>query len=267
VAGSVAEALVAPFDDPRIDRAYVNNGGDIALHLGPGAAFVVGWVVDPDAPPMRMAQRRSSARGWIADPPWVDRVGADRPRLDGHFRIDAASGIRGIATSGWRGRSFSLGIADSVTVLATRASIADAAATVIANAVYADDPRIERVAASALRDDSDLGDRLVTRDVPRLPKPVVADALDAGARAAAAEIAEGRVRGAALALQGEVRICLDPALVHRGVDAPSTSGKARLAGRGLFDTLAHARVEDVARFDVAVRRGAARPAASSSTRT
>ena len=42
--------------------------------------------------------------------------------LDGRFAVDAASPVRGIATSGWRGRSFSLGIADSVTVLATSAS-------------------------------------------------------------------------------------------------------------------------------------------------
>jgi ApbE superfamily uncharacterized protein (UPF0280 family) len=52
--------------------------------------------------------------------------------------------VRGIATSGWRGRSFSLGIADSVTVLARTAAQADAAATVIANAVDADDVRIRR---------------------------------------------------------------------------------------------------------------------------
>ena len=43
--------------------------------------------------------------------------------------------MRGIATSGWRGRSFSLGIADAVTVLAATAAEADAAATMIANAV------------------------------------------------------------------------------------------------------------------------------------
>ena len=42
--------------------------------------------------------------------------------LDGRFSVAASSPVRGIATSGWRGRSFSLGIADSVTVLATTAS-------------------------------------------------------------------------------------------------------------------------------------------------
>ncbi|HEX7437164.1 MAG TPA: UPF0280 family protein, partial [Caldimonas sp.] len=48
VAGSVAEELIAFFDDPRIARAYVNNGGDIALHLGPDASFEIGWVADAD---------------------------------------------------------------------------------------------------------------------------------------------------------------------------------------------------------------------------
>ena len=43
--------------------------------------------------------------------------------------------MRGVATSGWRGRSFSLGIADAVTVLARTGAAADAAATIIANAV------------------------------------------------------------------------------------------------------------------------------------
>ena len=68
--------------------------------------------------------------------------------------------MRGVATSGWRGRSFSLGIADAVTVLAATAAAADAAATIIANAVdLPGHPAIARRPASELEDDSDLGDR------------------------------------------------------------------------------------------------------------
>src|SRR5690606_41231750 len=51
------------------------------------------------------------------------------------IRIRAEDEVRGVATSGWRGRSFSLGIADAVTVLARTGAEADAAATLIANAV------------------------------------------------------------------------------------------------------------------------------------
>jgi len=182
VAGSVAEELIGFFTEPRIRRAYVNNGGDIALHLSPGASFEVGLFTDP-------------AHGLAGLP------------LDGHFAIDASSPVRGIATSGWRGRSFSLGIADAVTVLATSASRADAAATVVANAVDVDEPRIVRRPANAVRDDSDLGARLVTCAVPPLPGMLVAQALARGRRAAADEIAAGRIVAALLCLQGRAEAC------------------------------------------------------------
>jgi len=177
VAGSVAEELIAAFADPRIRRAFVNNGGDIALHLVPGASFDVGLFTDP-------------ANGL-----------AQRP-LDGRFRIDAASPVRGIATSGWRGRSLSLGIADSVTVLAANASAADAAATVVANAVDVAAPGILRRPAFEVRGDSDLGDRLVTCDVAPLPIAQIEHALGNGAATARGEIARGRIIAAALSLQG-----------------------------------------------------------------
>jgi ApbE superfamily uncharacterized protein (UPF0280 family) len=177
VAGSVAEELVAAFAAPGIARAAVNNGGDIALHLAPGGSFVVGVCADP-----------SIAR--FASP------------LDGRFAVDAASPVRGIATSGWRGRSLSLGIADSVTVLAPTAAAADAAATIVANAVDVDDACIVRAPASSVRDDSDLGDRLVTLAVPPLPAELVASALADGTAEARRQIAAGRIVAAVLSLQG-----------------------------------------------------------------
>jgi len=182
VAGSVAEELIGCFAEPRIRRAYVNDGGDIAVHLAPDASFEVGLFTDP-------------AHGLAGLP------------LDGSFRVDAASPVRGIATSGWRGRSFSLGIADAVTVLATSASRADAAATVVANAVDVDDPRIVRRPAGAVRDDSDLGERLITCAVPRLPEALVAQALESGRRVALREIAAGRIVAALLCLQGRAVAC------------------------------------------------------------
>lgn len=182
VAGSVAEELIACFDDPRIRRAYVNNGGDIALRLGPGASFDVGLFTEP-------------AHGLAGLP------------LDGRFSVDARSTVRGIATSGWRGRSFSLGIADAVTVLANSASQADAAATVIGNAVDVDDPRIVRRPAGEVRDDSDLGHRLVTCAVPMLPPALVERALANGEARAQREIESGRIVAALLCLQGQARAC------------------------------------------------------------
>ena len=179
VAGAVAQEIVALYERPGIRRAWVNNGGDIALHLAPGAAVKVGLFAD-------------LARFDPAD-------GA--PRLDGDFNVTADLPVRGIATSGWRGRSFSLGIADSVTVLARTAALADAAATVIANAVDLDDPRITRRPASELKDDSDLGDLLVTVDVPQLPPALVHAALQAGAARARALQRDGLIHSALLVCQ------------------------------------------------------------------
>jgi uncharacterized protein len=182
VAGSVAEELIACFDDPRIRRAYVNNGGDIALHLAPRASFDVGLFTDP-------------AHGLAG------------LSLDGRISIDAHSSVRGIATSGWRGRSFSLGIADAVTVLARSASQADAAATMIGNAVDVDDARIVRRPADEVRDASDLGHRLVTCDVPTLPAAIVERALANGEAEAQRQIESGRILAALLCLQGRARAC------------------------------------------------------------
>jgi ApbE superfamily uncharacterized protein (UPF0280 family) len=227
VAGSVAEELIAFFEGPGIVRAYVNNGGDIALHLAPGAAFEIGWIADTDAALLDQAAGRL---------PGPYRRGPGGLALDGTFRVTADSGVRGVATSGWRGRSFSLGVADSATVLAATAAQADAAATVIANAVDADDPHIRRAPANRLRDDSDLGERLVTCAVGALQPAVVAGALAAGAAVADAEIRAGRAVATALCLQGQVRTCGD-------ADAHSASTP--------FDTLGpEARGRDPLRFGV-----------------
>ena len=178
VAGSVADELMAVMlGAAELDRAYVNDGGDIAVHCAPGAALDIGV-----------------AGGFGRGP---------LPRLNGRVRIGHGDGIGGIATSGARGRSFSLGIADSVTVLAADAATADAAATLIANAVDCDHPAVVRQPASALDPDSDLGDRLVTVSVGPLPRAAVLAALEAGRRRAADYRARGLIVDAVLMLQGE----------------------------------------------------------------
>ncbi len=178
VAGAVAdEVLAAMCAGRRLARAYVNDGGDIALYLAPGERLSAGLVANPDA-----------------------------PALDGKVEIDHAMPVRGLATSGWRGRSFSLGIADAVTVLARNAAAADAAATLIANAVDCDHLAITRSPANLLRDDTDLGDLLVTVDVGPLPAPVIERALGSGARRAEAFRRAGLIHAASLVLQGRVGI-------------------------------------------------------------
>jgi ApbE superfamily uncharacterized protein (UPF0280 family) len=173
VAGAVAEEVLRALVGPGIARAYVNNGGDIALWLGPGECLTCA----------------------LAATGGMDRV-----------TIRHAASARGIATSGWRGRSVSLGIADAVTVLARTAAMADAAATMIANAVELDHAGIRRRPAREVQCDSDLGERLVTIDVPALAADGRAKALNAGLRTAESYRARGLIEGAALFLQGEMRV-------------------------------------------------------------
>ena len=169
-----------------MDRAWVNNGGDIALHLAPGQSVRVGLYADLAKLDARQA--------------------AGAPELDGRFEVAHALPVRGVATSGWRGRSFSLGIADSVTVLARTAAEADAAATMIANAVTVEDARIVRRPACALKDDSDLGEIPVTVQVPRLEPELVQQALASGVRRAHELRAAGLVWSCALVCQGQARV-------------------------------------------------------------
>jgi ApbE superfamily uncharacterized protein (UPF0280 family) len=181
VAGAVAEAVLgsmmaATTPTAPLKRAYVNDGGDIALHLAPGASLAIGVV-------------RS----------------LEKAVPEGEVRIDWNSPVRGIATSGWRGRSFSLGIADAVTVLARDAPSADAAATIIANAVNIDDPAVVRRPARALDPDSDLGDRPVTVEVGVLGGAQIEAALTAGVAMAEHLRSAGLIEGALLALAGEWR--------------------------------------------------------------
>jgi ApbE superfamily uncharacterized protein (UPF0280 family) len=192
VAGSVAEEILgAMLGAAKLDRAYVNNGGDIALYLADGEQFTVGLM--------------------------------DRPDRHGLLRtmtIDADDPVRGVATSGRHGRSFSLGIADAVTVLARTASQADAAATIIANAVdLPGHPAVIRCPANELQPDSDLGSRLVTRDVGGLAEDEVEAALRAGASQAQQLLAAGLIEGAALRLNGETVVVGTAAIGARALPA------------------------------------------------
>lgn len=178
VAGAVAQEILGAMTKAAdLTRAYVNNGGDIALYLATGARFDI-------------------AIARLAGPGELGRV-----------LLTAQDKVRGIATSGLGGRSFTLGIAEAVTVLAKSAAAADAAATVIANAVnLPGHPAIRRQRADEIQPDSDLGARLVTLSLGHLSKSEVSEALDAGQVQAKALLAQGLIEGAALFLRGDSRL-------------------------------------------------------------
>jgi ApbE superfamily uncharacterized protein (UPF0280 family) len=185
VAGAVADEICAEMlvgGDLR--RAYVNDGGDIALHLSPGETFDVGMVPVPH-----------------------------RPALIGKATVRAEDPVRGVATSGRHGRSFSLGIADAVTVLAASAARADAAATLIANAVdLPGHPAIRRLPASELEPDTDLGTRLITTEVSALTPDETARALAAGVADAERMRSDGLIAAAVLCLNDQVAAIATPVL-------------------------------------------------------
>jgi ApbE superfamily uncharacterized protein (UPF0280 family) len=189
VAGAVAEEILGAMTSAaRLSRAYVNDGGDIALYLTQGETFRVGMVDRPLIDPYRYnVPNRNSLFGKAT-------IGFDHP-------------VRGIATSGWQGRSFSLGIADAVTVLANTAATADAAATMIANAVdLPGHPEIERARACDLAPENDLGERLVTRSVGRLSDYDRRVAIANGSDVAESMRKAGLIHAAAISLQAEIRI-------------------------------------------------------------
>jgi ApbE superfamily uncharacterized protein (UPF0280 family) len=260
VAGAVADAVLAAMCHGRaLDRAFVNNGGDIAYHLAPGNVLRCGLITDltagtpprpdlsspvahgpaapilsspvahgPAAPILSspvahgpaapaLSSRGAKRRGDLAriSPPGADHSEDRRtasPLLDGTFLLTAAHPARGLATSGRAckgqgGRSFSFGIADSVSILARTAAQADAAATIVANAVdLPAHPAIDRRPASTIDPNTDLGDRLVTYNVGPISDETIAAALDAGATMADNLLQAGLIEGAVLALRGRLRI-------------------------------------------------------------
>ena len=180
VAGAVADEVLAHMiAGRRLEKAYANNGGDSALYLNEGASLKLAIA--------------GTGNGF-----------ADRALIHAH------DGVQGVATSGWRGRSFSLGIADAVSVLARSGAEADAAATIIANAVdLPGHEAIRRAPAASLQPDSDLGGMLVTVAVGRLEREEVAAALDAGLGKAEGMRERGLIVAAALFLDGQSRYTKD----------------------------------------------------------
>ena len=176
VAGAVADEILDTMTAAApLTRCFVNNGGDIAVHLSGG--------------------QRAHARLAHADDTDLGRV-----------TLVAGDGIGGIATSGQEGRSLSMGIAESVTVLADDAAHADAAATLVANAVdLPGHPAIARAPANTLDPDSDLGNKLVTVDCGALADRDKEQAVASGVRVARRMMDARLIRGVAIFLQGHAR--------------------------------------------------------------
>ena len=127
VAGTIADAVADWLFGRGLTKVMVDNGGDIAIRLAAGETATVGI-----------------------------RPQINRFDISHIARLDDRRSSWGVTTSGLGGRSFTRGIASAVTVLAASASVADAAATAIANACFVKDKNIRQAPAEQIDPNTDL---------------------------------------------------------------------------------------------------------------
>ncbi len=154
VAGAVSDEIRDWLKGEGFDRISVNNGGDISVHGADGRPFriAVGNAEEGEATP------------------WVLTV--------------ASLTDYGIATSGFGGRSLTLGVADTVTVVSRDGATADAAATFIGNRTSVESPWVKRKKGHEVDPGTDIPDDLVTVERGKLSGGEIVLALDQGMEAA-----------------------------------------------------------------------------------
>jgi ApbE superfamily uncharacterized protein (UPF0280 family) len=185
VAGAVSDE-VADFLEARDgSRIIVNNGGDIALRLRRDETIKVGVRLD--------VQRQACAYSLM---------------------VTGMMGIGGVATSGLGGRSFTKGLASAVVAIGQSAVYADAAATVLGNSTWVDDPNIDTELAEKLYPDTDIAGQRVVIKVGQIEEKKIGEAMQNGLRTASLLIDKGLIRGGIVALKG--RVAWTPNIECRG---------------------------------------------------
>jgi ApbE superfamily uncharacterized protein (UPF0280 family) len=178
VAGAIADAVKARLSLHKPDYLSVNNGGDIS-------------VLNLRNAPMRIGIGDIN-RGTVPHTLTIDNLS--------HF---------GLATSGFGGRSFTLGIADMVSVVAATAALADAAATHICNHTRIDSLNVTRRPARNIDPLTDIPDDLVTVKIGKLSGGEVTEALAAGKRAAGRLKSQGIILDAVIVLRDKMVTTID----------------------------------------------------------
>ncbi len=175
VAGTIADGVADFLLGRGMTRIVVDNGGDVAVRLKGNESVRVG--VRPEV---------------------------DRERGSHILVLGPGSPSWGIATSGLGGRSLTRGVASGAVVIARSASLADAAATAVANASFIPDSRVIQRPAEEIDPDTDIPGVPVTVNV----EPLDDEARDAALAAAMSkvdELLERRViSGALVAVQGKI---------------------------------------------------------------
>ncbi|MDH5695594.1 MAG: UPF0280 family protein [Dehalococcoidia bacterium] len=172
VAGTTADMVADYLLKTDATRIVVDNGGDISIRLREGEEIKVGLCLD-----------------------------LSRREIDYALPVEDDCGI---CTSGIGGRSFTLGVANAVIVLAGRASVADAAASYLGNKTTLDSPNVERDWAERIYPDTDIPGKRVTVSVGTLSEAEIQQALGSGQKEALRLINSGTIRGAVICVKDSV---------------------------------------------------------------
>lgn len=174
VAGTIADEVADFLFEHGMTKVVVDNGGDVAVRAHGEDPITVG--IRPDV---------------------NDRAVSHVIGLDPHLRS------HGVATSGLGGRSLTRGIASAATVVARTASLADAAATAVANASFLEDEQIWRRPAEELDPYTDIPGLDITVKVGPLSEEKKSMAVSMALRRAEDLVRREVILGACVAVQGK----------------------------------------------------------------
>jgi len=176
VAGTFSEIVMQEIiENTNVDSAIINNGGDIAFYkLDKDGIFKVGVINN-----------------------------ITNREITHNLIIKNNSNIRGIATSGFGGRSLTKGVASAVTVMAESSSLADAAATEIANSTYIKSDKVKICLAEEIDYNTDIKGIMVVRDVGILNKEEIRKSISQGMDKAIELYNKKIIKGAIVFVQNE----------------------------------------------------------------
>jgi ApbE superfamily uncharacterized protein (UPF0280 family) len=175
VAGTIADGVADFLFNRGMTRVVVDNGGDVAVRLEQGASVKVG------------------IRAEIGD-----------RNISNVIVLDSRSPSWGVTTSGLGGRSLTRGVASAATVIARSASLADAAATAIANASFVDDAHVIQRPAEEIDPNTDIAGLPVTVKVGPLSAGKKSTALSRAMKRTAELLRQEVILGGFVAVQGKV---------------------------------------------------------------
>ncbi|MCF8128532.1 MAG: FAD:protein FMN transferase [Deltaproteobacteria bacterium] len=178
VAGTIADGVADFLFSRGLTKVIVNNGGDIAVRLRAPDSIRVGL--------------RENVESEV-----FSKVVSLTPSKDGE------NAFFGIATSGLGGRSLTCGIASAATVIAKTASLADAAATAVANASFVEGPGVIRRAAETVDPQTDIPGIPVTVQVKGLDAKTRIEGISRSLALAEKLVKQGKILGAMVTVDGE----------------------------------------------------------------